>query len=95
MNICTHLDTIDESLLGPTAPYHARGCSDCLKTGDGWVHLRLCLQCGEVRCCDSSPNQHASKHARTAGHPIARSVEPGETWGWCYPDEAMIDFSEA
>jgi uncharacterized UBP type Zn finger protein len=58
--------------------------------GDGWVHLRMCLTCGLVSCCDSSPNRHASAHHASAGHPIARSVEPGESWRWCYVDEALV-----
>ncbi|MET0228360.1 MAG: UBP-type zinc finger domain-containing protein, partial [Actinomycetes bacterium] len=59
----------------------------CLAIGGTWVHLRMCLTCGEVSCCDSSPNRHASCHARADGHPVARSVEPGEEWSWCYVDE--------
>ena len=70
-----------------------RGCEECLKTGDPWLHLRLCLTCGHVGCCDSSPNKHATKHYHGTRHPIMRSFEPGETWGWCYPDQLMLDFS--
>jgi uncharacterized UBP type Zn finger protein len=58
--------------------------------GDRWVHLRMCLVCGLVGCCDSSPNQHASGHARETGHPLVRSVEPGESWRWCYIDEEVV-----
>ena len=83
---CTHLDTV-EVLELPEPPL---GCEECLKTGDRWVHLRLCQSCGTIRCCDSSPNKHASRHAHESGHPIARSVEPGEDWSWCYVDEAMF-----
>jgi uncharacterized UBP type Zn finger protein len=72
---------------------HTRGCEECLKTGDTWVHLRLCLTCGHVGCCDSSINKHATKHYHGTHHPIIRSLEPGETWGWCYPDELTLDFS--
>lgn len=72
---------------------HTRGCEECLKTGDPWLHLRLCLTCGHVGCCDSSPNKHATKHYHGTQHPIMRSFEPGETWGWCYPDRLMLDFS--
>jgi CPA2 family monovalent cation:H+ antiporter-2 len=68
----------------------ARGCEDCLRTGDRWVHLRICMTCGHVGCCDSSPNRHASKHYASADHPIMRSVEPGETWGWCFVDEIEL-----
>ena len=86
MATCTHLDQI--SFLEPSG--EVVGCEECLKTGDRWVHLRLCQSCGTIRCCDSSPNQHASRHAREASHPIARSVEPGEDWSWCYVDEVMF-----
>ena len=64
-----------------------KGCEDCLKIGGRWVHLRMCMSCGKIGCCDSSPNRHASRHAREQGHPIARSAEPGEDWSWCYVDE--------
>jgi uncharacterized UBP type Zn finger protein len=63
------------------------GCEECLKLGDPWLHLRICLECGKVGCCDNSPNRHASAHARTVGHPLIRSLEPGETWSWCFVDE--------
>ena len=66
------------------------GCAECLAKGDEWVHLRMFMACGAVRCCDSSPNQHASKHAKKPGHPIAKSLEPGEGWLWCYVDEVYI-----
>ena len=69
---------------------HAQGCEDCLKIGDSWVHLRLCLSCGHVGCCDSSKNKHATKHFRTTRHPIVRSFQPGENWRWCYIDELMF-----
>jgi len=62
-------------------------CEDCIKIGDSWVHLRLCLTCGHVGCCDDSKNKHATKHFRSQGHPLIRSIEPGETWMWCYIDE--------
>jgi uncharacterized UBP type Zn finger protein len=83
---CTHTEMIEA-----VEPSSTAGCSECLKTGDRWMHLRLCLSCGEVACCDSSPNQHASKHAAATGHPIAASFEPGEDWAWCYVDEVMLD----
>ena len=89
MATCSHLDQIE--LLDPPEP--VAGCAECLKTGDRWVHLRLCQTCGVIGCCDSSPNQHASKHAAAAGHPIVRSVEPGEDWSWCYVDEVMFRVS--
>ena len=68
----------------------ADGCEDCLAIGSWWVHLRLCMTCGKVGCCDSSPNRHASKHAHAASHPIIRSLEPGEDWLWCYIDEVVL-----
>jgi uncharacterized UBP type Zn finger protein len=68
----------------------AKGCEDCLKTGDRWVHLRICLSCGHVGCCDSSVNRHARKHYQTTGHPLIRSHEPGEEWRWCYADETFL-----
>ena len=71
---------------------NTKGCEECLKMGSHWVHLRLCMICGHVGCCDSSPNKHATKHFHTTKHPIMRSIEPGETWGWCYVDELMLEF---
>jgi uncharacterized UBP type Zn finger protein len=68
----------------------ADGCEDCLRIGDRWVHLRLCLTCGHVGCCDSSPNRHATKHFVASQHPIIQSFEPGEDWRWCYIDEAVV-----
>lgn len=65
-------------------------CEDCVKLGDRWVHLRLCLECGHVGCCDSSKNRHATKHYHATRHPLMRSVEPGEAWVWCYADEAVV-----
>ena len=82
---CTHKDAIRD-----VEPSTTEGCEDCLATGGRWVHLRLCLTCGHVGCCDSSPNRHATKHAGAADHPIVRSFEPGEAWRWCYVDEAMV-----
>ena len=81
---CAHLDQIR-----PVFP-SAAGCEDCLRTGDSWVHLRICMTCGHMGCCDSSPNQHATKHHHQTGHPIVRSMEPGEDWGWCYADEVVV-----
>ena len=87
MSACTHLEQVRVVKL----PAAIAGCAECLKTGDRWVHLRMCLSCGEIGCCDSSPNRHASRHARASGHAIARSAEPGETWSWCYVDEVGIE----
>ena len=86
MATCTHLDQVE--YLEPEGD--VAGCEECLKTGDRWVHLRMCTSCGTIRCCDSSPNRHASAHARESGHPIVRSAEPGEDWEWCYVDEVMF-----
>jgi uncharacterized UBP type Zn finger protein len=80
---CAHLDSIQITEL----PEGVDGCEGCLETGDLWLHLRICLGCGYVGCCDSSPNQHASKHARAAGHPLIRSLEPGEEWSFCFVDD--------
>ena len=85
--ICSHLDRIELTAL----PEKIEGCEECLKMGDSWVHLRLCEICGHVGCCDSSKNKHATKHFRKTEHPIVRSLEPGEDWGWCYIDEVMIE----
>ena len=66
------------------------GCEECLEIGSGWVHLRMCLNCGKVGCCDNSPNRHATAHFREVGHPLIRSAEPGESWAWCYEDEVAL-----
>jgi uncharacterized UBP type Zn finger protein len=83
---CHHLDQIRD--VKPGTP---NGCEECLKTGDTWVHLRLCRTCGHVGCCDSSKNKHATKHFHATQHPIVRSIEPGEDWRWCYVDELLIE----
>ncbi len=70
---------------------NSKGCEECLKLGDTWVHLRLCLTCGKVGCCDDSKNQHATKHYHATKHPVIRSLEPGESWEWCYVDEMIAD----
>lgn len=70
-------------------------CEDCVKTGDTWVHLRLCLECGHVGCCDSSKNKHATKHFQKVKHPLIRSIEPGESWVWCYVDQVEAGELEA
>ena len=69
----------------------AKGCEDCLKTGDTWVHLRMCLECGHVGCCDSSKNRHARAHFASTHHPIIQSAERGEKWRWCYIDDMYLD----
>lgn len=82
---CRHLQSIH-----PVPPRTPAGCEECLRMGSVWVHLRLCLSCGHVGCCDSSPNRHASKHARQSGDPLVVSFEPGERWAFCYPDDTML-----
>ncbi|HXZ26883.1 MAG TPA: UBP-type zinc finger domain-containing protein [Terriglobales bacterium] len=72
-----------------------RVCEDCVKTGDTWVHLRLCMECGHVGCCDSSKNKHATKHFHRSKHPVIRSIEPGETWTWCYLDQVEGELGES
>jgi uncharacterized UBP type Zn finger protein len=67
-------------------------CEECIKTGDSWVHLRTCQSCGTTRCCDSSPNRHATKHARSSNHPVIASAQPGERWLFCYPDDAFAEY---
>ena len=83
---CAHVDQIHD--VEPRTP---EGCEECLKTNGRWVHLRLCLTCGHVGCCDNSPGKHATKHFHATQHPIIRSFEPGEDWGWCYVDELFME----
>lgn len=85
MATCTHLDTIRD-----VEPDSTEGCPDCLAEGSGWVHLRQCLQCGHVGCCDSSPRRHARAHFHATAHPIMGSIEQGEDWGWCFVDEVVV-----
>ena len=82
---CTHLDQIKD--VAPSA----NGCEDCLRIGDTWVHLRECLICGHVGCCDSSKNKHATKHFHAMEHPLVQSFEPGEDWVFCYVDEVVME----
>jgi hypothetical protein len=84
-NSCTHINQIQK--VTPSA----YGCEDCLRFGDVWVHLRICLICGHVGCCDSSKNKHATKHFHTTHHPIMQSFEPGEDWRWCYVDKQVLE----
>lgn len=67
-------------------------CEECIKTGDPWVHLRTCQECGVTLCCDNSPNQHSRKHYHESKHPVIISAEPGENWAWCYPDGMFIEY---
>lgn len=88
---CTHLDGADPA---PT-PRPSAGCRECLASGGSWVHLRLCLECGHVGCCDNSPGKHATGHFRDEGHPLIRSYEPDEDWWWCYVDETGFEVDGA
>lgn len=81
---CNHVDLIRD--VTPSA----EGCEECLQMGDTWFHLRLCLICGHVGCCDRSKNKHATAHFHETGHPIIQSFQPGETWRWCYVDETLL-----
>ena len=83
---CSHIN-----LIKNVKPKTLDGCEECLKIGDKWVHLRLCLTCGHVGCCDNSKNKHATKHFHETKHPIIKSFEPGEDWKWCYVDEVFIE----
>ena len=86
MNCCSHLFEI-----GDVTPITPNGCEECLKMGDQWLHLRLCVTCGHVGCCDDSKNKHAAKHFHSTTHPLVKSFEPGEEWGWCYVDELLLE----
>ena len=86
-DICGHLEQIE-----PVTPSSTQGCSQCLAMGARWMHLRLCLTCGEVGCCDSSPNKHASKHARAESHPVIASAQPGERWLYCFVDDVALEY---
>jgi uncharacterized UBP type Zn finger protein len=83
---CSHL-----AQLRTVAPNTPAGCEECLQTGSRWVHLRLCLSCGHVGCCDSSPGKHATKHFHSSRHPLVRSFEPDEDWAWCYADGLLLE----
>lgn len=82
---CPHFEQL------PVVQPGSEGCEECLASGSRWVHLRMCLNCGHVGCCDQSPNRHARAHYTSVGHPVMRSQEPGEAWGWCWIDEVDID----
>lgn len=82
---CTHIEH-----AGNPKARTPQGCEECLKSGDEWVHLRLCTDCGHVGCCDSSKNRHATKHFHATQHPVIQSFQPGESWRWCYLDEVFF-----
>jgi uncharacterized UBP type Zn finger protein len=85
MATCTHFDPAAD------APPVATGCVECLATGGRWVHLRRCIECGHVGCCDNSPGRHATAHFRSTHHPVVQSYEPGEEWFWCYADQIAFE----
>lgn len=82
---CSHLGSVKTSLA------RSQGCEECLELGDAWVHLRLCRTCGHTGCCDDSKNKHARQHFHTTRHPTTASIEPGESWSWCYVDEVAME----
>jgi len=84
---CAHIANLET-----VVPPKNHECEECVKTGSSWVHLRTCQTCGGTRCCDSSPNRHASKHAKSSGHPVICSAEPGESWLYCYPDDVVVKY---
>jgi len=86
-NVCKHIPEVNLEIK-PNTP---EGCEECLKMGDDWVHLRLCLTCGHVGCCNNSKNKHAAKHFHETNHPVVKSFEPGEDWLWCYADELFME----
>lgn len=87
MDICEHLRNANVN-VEPKTP---NGCEECLKIGDTWFHLRLCLTCGHVGCCDQSKNKHATKHFHKTKHPVIKSFQPGESWKYCYIDDLEMD----
>jgi hypothetical protein len=85
---CKHSKTVRDVIPS------ALGCEECLQTGNTWVHLRLCRQCGHVGCCDESPGKHATAHFKHTGHPIIEGYDPPEGWGWCYVDAILVDLPD-
>lgn len=83
--LCTHRKLCKE------VGYSERVCPECVALGDQWVHLRICMICGHVGCCDNSKNKHATGHFKSSGHPVIKSIEPGEDWAWCYPDDTFLE----
>ncbi len=88
--VCSHLDQIRV----PDLPDEITGCEECLKVGAEWMHLRSCMVCGKIGCCDDSPNRHATAHFQEEGHPLIRSAEAGEDWSWCYLDAVAFEVTE-
>jgi uncharacterized UBP type Zn finger protein len=85
MATCSHVNEIK------TVTPNSKGCEECLKMGDRWVHLRVCLTCGHVGCCNSSKNKHATAHYHETGHPMVKSLEQGEEWAYCYVDDVFFE----
>jgi len=85
--VCAHIEAISE-----VKPAKKRECEECVKIKAQWVHLRTCQTCDVTLCCDSSPNKHASKHARAVKHPVIASAEPGERWLYCFPDDVFVEY---
>jgi uncharacterized UBP type Zn finger protein len=88
MPLCQHLSELETLIPTPAEPV----CAECVALGDTWVHLRVCQHCGQVSCCDSSKNKHATRHFHASGHPVVTSAEPGEQWAWCYQDSQMAEY---
>jgi len=86
-NVCFHIKQVKKIKLAQRME-----CEECVKTGSSWVHLRTCQECGSTRCCDDSPNRHATQHAHSSGHPVIASAEPGENWLYCYPDNIVSEY---
>ena len=84
---CAHIGAVTT-----VRPAQRHECAECVQSGSRWVHLRTCQACGVTLCCDSSPNQHATKHARASTHPVIASAEPGERWLYCYPDDELVEY---
>ena len=88
---CPHTPNFDQPTWTAPEPDSVDGCADCLAIGSRvWAHLRMCLSCGHVACCDSSPHRHATRHHTESGHPVMRSFEPSEQWRWCYEDRRIV-----
>ncbi len=91
MATCKHLNELGDRVENVTPK--SDGCEECLASGSSWVHLRMCLECGHVGCCDSSEGRHATKHFEAVKHPVMRSAQVGENWGWCYVDKLQLDIA--
>lgn len=88
--MCRHLSKFARPRSEPVIP-SSQGCLECLEQGDTWVHLRLCMTCGHVGCCDDSTNRHATRHFHATKHPVIKSFEPGDGWAWCFLDDELVE----